>query len=74
MLLRCRIEKDLLERADRVTQRLGSSTHEMIRIFIAQIAHTGKVPLQLSAEEDALSPWEQRAATLEGFYDPAKTW
>jgi hypothetical protein len=25
-------------------------------------------------DDDLLSPWEQRAKSLESFYDPAKTW
>jgi hypothetical protein len=27
-----------------------------------------------SGDDALLSPWEQRAKTLEKFYDPAKTW
>ena len=27
-----------------------------------------------SEADSLLSPWEQRAKTLESFYDPAKTW
>lgn len=48
VLFRCRVEKPLLEKANRVTTRLGTSTAEMFRIFVAQIAHTGKVPLNLA--------------------------
>ena len=36
------------EDGNRVTTRLGTSTAEMIRIFVAQIADTGKVPLNLA--------------------------
>ena len=52
VLFRCRIEKPLLEKANRVTTRLGTSTGEMFRIFVAQIAHTGKVPLNLAPEPE----------------------
>jgi antitoxin component of RelBE/YafQ-DinJ toxin-antitoxin module len=63
-------------KANQVTGRLGTSTPEMIRIFLAEIARTGKVPLSLNTEaEDGIAgPWPQRAATLESFYDPTKTW
>jgi antitoxin component of RelBE/YafQ-DinJ toxin-antitoxin module len=44
VLFRCRIEKPLLDKANKVTHQLGTSTAEMIRIFVAQIALTGKVP------------------------------
>ena len=66
MLLRCRVEKDLLAKANKVTDRLGSSTPEIIRIFLAEIARTGKVPVNLNtdADDNIAGPWAQRAATL----------
>jgi len=76
VLFRCRIEKPLLEKANRVSKRLGTSTSEMVRIFVTQIARTGKVPLNLDpGQDDSIAlPWEQRAATLESFYGKSKTW
>jgi|GraSoiStandDraft_37_1057305.scaffolds.fasta_scaffold2454078_1 antitoxin component of RelBE/YafQ-DinJ toxin-antitoxin module len=74
-LWRVRIDEKTLERADEVTARLGTSTQEMVRVLVAKIAQTGAVPLELGLGDDPLlSPWEQRAETLESFYDPAKTW
>ena len=54
----------------------GTSTSEMVRIFVTQMARTGRVPLKLdTGEEDAIAGvWEQRAATLESFYDKSKAW
>ena len=76
VLFRCRVEKPLLEKVNSVTQRLGTNTGEMFRIFLAEIARTGKIPVHLSLEpeETALLPWEQRAEMLESFYDESKTW
>lgn len=76
VLFRCRIEKPLLDRANRVAKRLGTSTPEMVRIFVTQIARTGKVPLKLDPnhEDSAAGPWKQRAATLESFHDKSKAW
>jgi antitoxin component of RelBE/YafQ-DinJ toxin-antitoxin module len=76
VLFRCRIEKPLLDKANRITDRLGTSTAEMVRIFVTQIARSGKIPLKLDPHPDdgVVQPWEQRAATLESFYDAAKTW
>lgn len=76
VLFRCRVEKRLLKKANEVTERLGTSTPEMIRVFLTQIARTGKVPVNLNSQtdEDIAGPWAQRAANLESFYDPAKTW
>lgn len=76
VLFRCRIEKPLLDKANRVAKRLGTSTPEMVRIFVAQMARTGKVPVSLDASEDdsVAGPWAQRARVLESFYDKSKTW
>ena len=76
VLFRCRIEKPLLRKANRITKRLGTSTSEMVRIFVTQMARTGKVPLNLDAGEDdpLAGAWEQRAATLESFYGKSKAW
>ena len=76
VLFRCRIEKPLLLKANRVSKRLGTSTSEMVRIFVTQMARTGKVPLRLDAGQDEAmaGTWEKRAATLESFYDESKAW
>ena len=46
-LWRVRMDEKVLDRADRVTERLGTSTQEMVRVLVAKIAHTGAVPLEL---------------------------
>jgi antitoxin component of RelBE/YafQ-DinJ toxin-antitoxin module len=78
VLFRCRVKKPLLDKANKVTKQLGTSTPEMVRIFLAQIAQTGKVPLKLDSNletEDHISgSKEYRAALLESFYDKSKTW
>ena len=72
---RLRIDEETLERANRVTERIGTSTQEMVRIFVAKIAESGRVPLELERGSDGISlPWEIRASALETFYDPAKSW
>ena len=47
VLFRCRVEKPLLTKANAVTKSLGTSTAEMFRVFVAEIARTGKVPVNL---------------------------
>ena len=75
VLFRCRMDPKVLRKANKVTQKLGTSTPEMIRIFVTQIAKTGKVPLKLDAGDDPVAgAWTERAATLESFYDSSKTW
>ena len=69
MLFRCRIQKPLLEKANRVTNRLGTSTAEMFRIFVTQIARTGKVPLSLAPEPKGLLDRERRNRVLKDLDD-----
>ena len=69
VLFRCRIEKPLLDKANKVTNQLGTSTAEMIRIFVAQIARTGKVPLQLQAQSDDLLGVDRRNQVLRDLDD-----
>ena len=49
VLFRCRVDPKLLKRAEKVTEQLGTSVPETVRMFVAQIARTGSVPLSLSA-------------------------
>ena len=51
VLFRCRVEKRLLAKANAVTKSLGTSTAEMFRVFIAEIARTGRVPVGLRVSE-----------------------
>jgi antitoxin component of RelBE/YafQ-DinJ toxin-antitoxin module len=50
VLFRCRMDPKLLKRATKVTQELGTSLPELVRIFVAQVARTGNVPLSLSTQ------------------------
>lgn len=48
------IDQETLERADRVTERMGTSTQEMVRIFVSQIAESGRIPLRLAPDDDLI--------------------
>jgi antitoxin component of RelBE/YafQ-DinJ toxin-antitoxin module len=48
VLFRCRVNPSQLKQASRVTAKLGTSVPEAVRIFLAQIARTGCVPVSLS--------------------------
>lgn len=48
---RVRIDRSTLSKANRVTKRLGTSTQEMVRVFVTQIANSGKVPLKLDTDD-----------------------
>jgi addiction module RelB/DinJ family antitoxin len=53
VLFRCRVDPKLLKRAEKVTEKIGTSLPEAVRIFVAQIARTGNVPLSLSAKPES---------------------
>ncbi len=69
MLFRCRIEKPILDKANRVTRQLGTSTPEMFRVFVAQIACTGKVRLSLSPGPDGVLDRQERNRVLRDLDD-----
>lgn len=69
---RVRIDEDVLNKADRVTKRLGTSTQEMVRVFIKQIARTGKVPLNLDPDDDLVDV--RRRNRVWGELDDTKDW
>lgn len=69
---RVRIDEDVLNKADRVTKRLGTSTQEIVRVFITQIARTGKVPLNLDPDDDLVDV--RRRNRVWGEFDDTKDW
>ena len=76
VLFRCRVDKALMEKVNSVTQRLGTDTGQVCRMFLEEIARTGRIPLTAPLERDKeiVSTWEQRAETLASFYDKSETW
>jgi antitoxin component of RelBE/YafQ-DinJ toxin-antitoxin module len=74
VLFRCRVQKPLLAKADAVTKKLGSSTAEMFRIFVAEIARTGQVPLSLSTSKDDQLLDLRRRNRLWSELDDTKNW
>jgi antitoxin component of RelBE/YafQ-DinJ toxin-antitoxin module len=74
VLFRCRVEKPLLKKANAVTKSLGTSTAEMVRIFVTEIARTGKVPVRLEmAKADHLLD-VQRRNKIWSELDDTKSW
>ena len=74
VLFRCRVEQPLLKKADAVTKSLGTSTAEMVRIFVAEIARTGKVPVSLKASEEDDLVDVQRRNKIWSELDDTKDW
>ena len=75
VLFRCRVDPKLLKRAASVTKELGTSLPETVRIFVAQIARTGSVPLSLSTSPgpDVLVNKSARDRIMRSL-DDTETW
>jgi addiction module RelB/DinJ family antitoxin len=69
---RVRVDKSVLDKAERVTKRLGTSTQEMVRVFLTQIARSGKVPLKLDLDDDLVDV--RRRNRIWGELDDSKDW
>jgi addiction module RelB/DinJ family antitoxin len=71
-MFRCRVEKSLLKQAHRVAEEMGTSTSELVRIFLKAVAKTGQLPFTPraeSAEDEALGPLARRREMLDYFHD-----
>jgi antitoxin component of RelBE/YafQ-DinJ toxin-antitoxin module len=64
----------LLTKANAVTKSLGTSTAEMVRIFVSEIARTGKVPVRLNTSKDDTLLDVQRRNKIWSELDDAKSW
>jgi antitoxin component of RelBE/YafQ-DinJ toxin-antitoxin module len=69
------VDPKLLKRAARVTEKLGTSLPEAVRIFVAQVARTGSVPLSLSTQSgpEALISKTARDHVMRSL-DDTETW
>ena len=69
-MFRCRVEKSLLKRAHQVADEMGTSTSELVRIFLRAVAKTGQLPFtpkEDSQEDQALGPLSRRREMLDYF-------
>jgi len=63
-----------LAKANAVTKSLGTSTAEMVRIFVSEIARTGKVPVRLNTSKDDNLLDVQRRNKIWSELDDTKSW
>jgi addiction module RelB/DinJ family antitoxin len=69
-MFRCRVEKDLLDEAHRFSKEMGTSTSELVRIFLKAMVKAGQLPFtpQATTEEDeALGPISRRREMLDNL-------
>ena len=52
-LFRCRVDAPTLKRVEAVTETLGTSPGDQVRILFAEIARTGRSPLKMDANAPA---------------------
>ena len=71
---RLRIDRKTLERANQVTGRIGTSTQELVRIFVTKIAQTGRVPLELNTNDNDLVLDKKRRNKLLASLDDSEGW
>jgi addiction module RelB/DinJ family antitoxin len=60
-LLRVRVEKSLLKEAEAVSEELGTTAQEAVRLFLTQLVKRRGIPFALTAE-----------APVEGLVDVAR--
>lgn len=69
---KCRVEKGLLKDADAVSKELGTSTAELVRIFLKQLVRRRALPFAPkggSEEDEMLGPLNRRRAMADYFHE-----
>lgn len=69
-MFRCRVDKALLKRAHQVAEEMGTSTSELVRIFLKAVAKSGQLPFtprEESQEDEMLGPLGRRREMLDYF-------
>ena len=73
VIFRGRVDPRKLKKAEKVAEDLGTSVPELFRIFIAEVARTGSVPLSMAATEEPLFSKERRNRIWASL-DDTETW
>jgi addiction module RelB/DinJ family antitoxin len=71
-MFRCRVEKDLLDEAHRISKEMGTSTSELVRIFLKAMVRAGQLPFtpKATTEEDGvLGPIGRRREMLDYLHE-----
>ena len=71
-MFRCRVDKALLQRAHELSHEMGTSTSELVRIFLKALVKTGQLPFAPKGEtglDEVLGPIERRREMLDYFHE-----
>ncbi len=69
-LLRVRLDQDLLRQSEQITEELGTTTGEVVRMCLAQLVRRRAIPFRVEADEPLIQPIE-RVAELWDKLGPA---
>jgi len=74
VIFRGRVDPRRLKKAEKVAEDLGTSVPELVRIFIAEVARTGSVPVSMAikAEEPLFN--KKRGNQIWASLDDTETW
>jgi antitoxin component of RelBE/YafQ-DinJ toxin-antitoxin module len=73
VIFRGRVDPLKLKKAEKVAKELGTSLPELFRIFIAEVARTGSVPVSMAATKNPLFS-KQRRNQIWAHLDDTETW
>jgi antitoxin component of RelBE/YafQ-DinJ toxin-antitoxin module len=73
VIFRGRVDPHKLKKAEKVAKDLGTSVPELFRIFIAEVARTGSVPVAMSTDKESLFSKERRNR-IWARLDDTETW
>jgi len=73
VIYRGRVDPRKLKKAERVAEDLGTSVPELFRIFIAEVARTGSVPVSMAASKETLFS-KKRRNRIWASLDDTETW
>lgn len=74
VIFRGRVDPHKLKKAEKVAEHLGTSVPELVRIFIAEVARTGSVPVSLTARSEHPLFSKARRNRLWANLDDAEAW
>ena len=74
VIFRGRVDPDKLKKAERVAEDLGTSVPELVRIFIAEVARTGAVPVSMSARAEEPLFSKERRNRIWASLDDTEAW
>jgi addiction module RelB/DinJ family antitoxin len=71
-MFRCRVDKAVLKRVHEISEQMGTSTSELVRIFLKAVEKTGRLPFTPKAEseeDELLGPLDRRREMLDYFHE-----